>query len=249
MALCRLLLEVDNETGLSVTYAARALDVDKSTVSRLLGTLAAAGMVLADEETHRYRVGPFAFQLGNRFEGAALARTLQPALRRLAKNTNATAQIGTLRGDHVLYLLVAQSGMRLRVVASPGDTRYIHASAMGKAMLAGMPEAESKALIAGLATSPDAALPESGPNTIIDPELLQVDLARIRKRGYAISDQEAESGVSAIGVNIPGIRNFPLAVSVAFPAAQFRRADERAHIVSELHSAADSIAQMFQPGV
>src|SRR5690606_1239302 len=111
-----------------------------------------AGMVVADDETRRYRVGPLAFQLGNRFEGAALARTVQPILRQLADKVNATAQVGTLRGQQVLYLLVAQAGSRLRVVASPGDTRYAHASAMGKALLAALPDRELDAMVAELAT-------------------------------------------------------------------------------------------------
>src|SRR6202044_2652106 len=103
--LLRLFLDADN--GLSVTGAANALGVGKSTVSRLLATLAAEG--------------PLAFQIGNRFAGPNLALAVQPLLRDLAEQAQCTAQIGTLDGVHVVYLSVSQGPGRLRVVASPGD--------------------------------------------------------------------------------------------------------------------------------
>jgi IclR family KDG regulon transcriptional repressor len=146
-ALQLLRLFLDGDSGLSVTGAANALGVGKSTVSRLLATLAAEGLVVMDRDTRRYHVGPLAFQIGNKFAGANLARAVQPLLRELADQAQCTAQLGTMDGMHVVYLSVSHGPGRLRVVASPGDRRYAHMSAMGKALLASLPAEDCQTLI------------------------------------------------------------------------------------------------------
>jgi IclR family transcriptional regulator, acetate operon repressor len=220
LQLLRLFVDEDLRSGLGVTEAGKILGVGKSTASRLLATMAAARIVVLDEETRRYFVGPLAFELGNRFEGANLARALQPVIRDLADRAQCTAQLGTLQGFQMLYLAVAQGSSRLRVVASPGDLRYVHASAMGKALLAALSDARQGELISSMVDA-DGTLPASGPNTIRDPRKLRETLAEIRARGYSTSDEEAERGIAAIGVAVPYTTDFPLALSLAFPTNQF----------------------------
>jgi DNA-binding IclR family transcriptional regulator len=224
-ALQTLRLFLDAENGVSVTGAANALGVGKSTVSRLLATLAVEGLVVMDRDTRRYYVGPVAFQIGNRFAGANLALSVQPLVRELAEQTHCTAQIGTLDGVHVVYLSVSHGPGRLRVVASPGDRRYAHTSAMGKALLSALPPQDCQARIKQM-QGDGKLVPASGPKAIREPDELVRELDRIRRRGYSATNEEAAIGIGALGVVVQGPPDFPLAISVAYPINQNVKRDQ-----------------------
>jgi DNA-binding IclR family transcriptional regulator len=242
------LVAAEGDRGLSVTVAAGQLGVDKSTVSRLMSTLAAGGLVALDEQTRRYHIGATAFVLGSRFWGAAMGQPLRPILRELSGRVQCTAQIGTLQDRHVLYLVVVEGSARLRVVASPGDRSLAHASAMGKAILACMREAEREAVLA-LLVEPGGKLPARGPGTIRDVDAFREELARIARRGYSLTDQESTAGISAAAVAVHSVPDQPLAISVTFPASQYMRTAERLQVVEELRAAAAKIEAIFTGSV
>lgn len=242
----RLFVEADRDKGLSVTETAKQLKVAKSTASRLLATLATEGMVSVDPETRRYHVGIVAFQVGAKFEAARMVGTVRPVVQRLAESTGHTTQIGTLHHTKVLYLVVAEAETRLRVVASPGDLRHAHTSAMGKAILASLPAAERDAVIGAL-TGADGLLPRTGPGTISDPALLREELAITASRGFSMSREEATAGVSAIGVAVPGPLPIPLAISIAFPSSAGLDSQSET-LVAEVRAAAEGAAMVLVPG-
>jgi DNA-binding IclR family transcriptional regulator len=217
-AAAALLLFIENKaaSGLSVTDIAAALKVNKSTASRLMATLRKAGFVITDDTTGRYHVGPAAYALGTRFAGAQLTRVVQFVIRDLAQQIECTAQFGILQGDQVVYLTVIESTQRLRVVARPGDARYVHCSAMGKAILAAMTTEERDNLLSSMLDS-NGRLPAAGPRTMVDPRVLVDDLEKTRARGYSISEEEATRSISAVGAHVPNQLNFRTALSVAFP--------------------------------
>lgn len=241
----RLFLEADADEGLTVTATARRLDVAKSTASRLLATLASEGLVTMDPETRRYHVGVLAFRVGSRLRATRMAGAVKPIIQRLAESTGHTTQIGTLHDTKVLYLVVAESVTRLRVVAAPGDLRDAHTSAMGKAILAGLGSAAVDDLIRGLAGA-DGKLPRTGPGTITDPQALHDELSLTASRGYSISREEATAGVSAIGVGIAGPLPIPLAVSIAFPSGIGQ--EEETLLVGKVQEASRDILEALVPG-
>ncbi len=243
--LLSLFLEAPSNVGLSVTDAAVALEVNKSSASRLLATLAASGFILVDPETRRYYVGPMAFALGSRFAGAALARATGPVVRELAQQTGCTAQLGSLQGNMLIYLFVAQTSNRLRVVAEAGDVRWAHGSSMGKAILAQLPKSQLEEFFKST-TDADGLLPRAGPNTITDPAHLLHELEVTRTRGYGASIEETTQGVAAIGVPIPTHSDFPYAVGVSFPKDAYEPSefDSLAEVVRK---AALDIANVIKP--
>jgi DNA-binding IclR family transcriptional regulator len=237
----RLFTELEPDAGLSVTEVARQLGVAKSTVSRLMATLASSGLLAVDPHTRRYVVGPTAFRLGNRFAGATIASAVQPLVRDLAQRTGHTAQMGTLRGGLVLYLTVAESAEALRVVASPGDTQFAHASASGRALLAMRTRAQQEEVLRGFLDRSGRVLTPRPGITIDRGELLE-ELASIRARGYSTSHETTAAGVSALGVPVKGTDDLPLALSLAFPTAKESVID-RAETVAELQRTAERIGE------
>lgn len=241
-----LFLEADEDGGLRVSDVARRLKVNKSTASRLFATLRDAGFVVADGERGCYYVGPAAYALGNRFSGAALARVVQHIIRDLSQRTASTAQFGMLQGNRVVFLTVNQGSPRLRLVVRPGDRQYVHASAMGKAILAALPSAERDVLIGSMLDAAGRA-PGIGPRTLRDPAALRADADRTVKRGYSISNEESAAGMMGIGAYVANAGGIHTALSVAFPIHQ-HGADERPQVASLVVKAAAAARRLLVPG-
>ena len=241
-ALQLLRMFVDSDNGWNVTEVAREMGVSKSVVSRLMATLAADGFLIMQHETRRYFIGPVAFEVGTRFEGADLGRALQPILRDLAERTNATAQLGTLQGPFVSFLAVSVSGGMLRVVATPGERRYVHVSAIGKALMAELPRVEQQAVIESMQV--DGLLPPSAPATMRDPEKFLRSLETIHERGYSTSTGETEATIAAVGMAVSKVGSFPLAISVSYPASRYSE-DDHPRLVKELQAATASARRLW----
>jgi DNA-binding IclR family transcriptional regulator len=218
-----LFLESDAEHGLHVTEAARRLRVNKSTVSRLFATLRDLGFVTADADRGCYYVGPTAYAVGCRFSGAALARAVQHVIRDLSAQASSTAQFGMLQGNRVVFLTVNPGPHRLRVVARPGDVQYVHASAMGKSILAALPVDVRDRLISTMLDHA-ALLPAVGPRTYRDPAGLRTDVMRTAKLGYSVSNEEGAAGMVGIGAYVGSAAGIHTALSVAFPIHQHKGA-------------------------
>ena len=231
-----LCLFLERDGGLRVSDVARKLGVNKSTASRLLATLRDTGFVIADAHSGTYYVGPTAYALGSRFSGAALARAVQNVIRDLSDRTSSTAQFGMLQGSRVVFLMVNQGSPRLRAVMKPGDTQYVHASAMGKAILAALPAGDADKLIDGMV---DVAglLPAVGPRTLRDPAALRSDLGRTAKRGYSMSNEESSAGMIGIGAYVGNAVGIHTTLSVAFAINQ-HKGDELARVAASVTEAA-----------
>lgn len=240
-----LFLESDAEGGLRVTEAARKLRVNKSTVSRLFATLRDLGFVTADADNGCYYVGPTAYAVGCRFSGAALARAVQQVIRDLSGQTSSTAQFGMLQGNRVVFLTVNPGPHRVRVVARPGDTQYVHASAMGKAILAALPVGKRDALITSMLDHA-GSLPAVGPRTYRDPAALRTDLVRTAKLGYSISNEEGASGMVGIGSYVGNAAGIHTALSVAFPIHQ-HKGNARIDVARSVAKAAASARRLLIP--
>lgn len=241
-----LFLETDDDAGLRVSDVARRLKVNKSTASRLFATLREAGFVVADSERSCYYVGPAAYALGNRFSGAALARVVQHVIRDLSRRTSSTAQFGMLQGNRVVFLMVMQGSPRLRLVAKPGDTQYVHASAMGKAILGALPGAERDVLIRSMLDAGGRA-PAIGPRTLRDPAALRADADRTARRGYSISNEESAADMMGIGAYVATAGGIHTALSVAFPIHQ-HEAGERPRVAACVVRAAAAARRLLAPG-
>jgi DNA-binding IclR family transcriptional regulator len=106
-------------------------------------------------------------------------------------------------------------------------------------MLSALPPDELQRIIDRL-VDPSGDLPGSGARTIRNPRQLIDDLAEQRRRGYATSTEEAEEGISAIAVAVRTPGGVPLAISIAFGAAQFTP-EESERFVAAVQAAAHAV--------
>jgi IclR family acetate operon transcriptional repressor len=208
-----------HEHDLGVTELAVATGLTVSTTHRLLRALVDAGLVAQDPVSERYHLGSAVVAMGRQAEARLGFDRMLPDLQALAARTGESVNLGTRVGDEVLIVLHVPSAQPLRFDQPVGSRVPIHASAMGKALLAGSSDpAAAVAALGELAPITGATLTKPG-------ELLR-DVEHTRHRGWAINDGERDPGVRTIGAAVVGADGRPIAgVAVQGPAV--RMTDER----------------------
>jgi DNA-binding IclR family transcriptional regulator len=183
--------------GLTLPEISQRLALPRSSAHCILVTLERRGYLHRNQQTNRYMFGRRLISLANTaLSGLKLREQAAPSLRELARKTGLTAHMGILElGEAVLVEKIEPPGVK-RLATWIGKHMDLHATAVGKALLAFRPEEEIDALI----TSHD--LPRYNDNTITSVRKLKEDMARVRTTGYAVEDEEGEIGFRCIGAPV-----------------------------------------------
>jgi DNA-binding IclR family transcriptional regulator len=178
---------------LSLSELARRVGVAKSTAHRTCAVLAQRGLV--DRTPRRgYRLGLRLVEYGHlATERTAVGQQALPLLVELRNTLEETVQVGVAAGVDVVYVERVEGQRALRY-STNSRRSPLHRSSAGKVLAAFNPELADARLRAGL--------PPSTGYTIVVPELLVAELARIRERGYARSVDETELGLSSVAVPV-----------------------------------------------
>jgi IclR family transcriptional regulator, acetate operon repressor len=127
---------------------------------------------------------------------ADLISLTRPFTAKLAGSYGETVNVAVKSGDQILYVDVLQSGHRLRTEIPAGGRDHIHSTALGKAILAELPEGEARAILTTIHLIPVT------PNTVTTVPALLRQLTAIRGAGYAVDDEENEIGSVCIAAAI-----------------------------------------------
>lgn len=224
------------EPELSVTELALRLGLAKSTVHRLLSTLARGGLVAQNPRSSRYRLGLRLYELGNMaVSGLELREEALDEIEALRNATGETVHVGVRDGCDVVYIERRESNYTLRLFSHIGRRQPVHATSTGKAILAFEPEAVVEQVFA-------AGLRPLTPHTITRPEALRQCLREIRERGYVVSVEEAELGVASVGAPIRDHSGQVIgAISVAGPVQRLNP-QSIPHVVRLVRERADLIS-------
>ncbi|HEX4246860.1 MAG TPA: IclR family transcriptional regulator [Pseudonocardia sp.] len=188
--------------GLGVAQVADRLGRSRSQVSRALRALQAEGLVERDERTLLYRLGWRLYAFAARTVEARLTHLAAPYLRRLVSSLHETVHLCVLRGDQVLTVSSVSPPHAFRGLGWEGLTVPALATSAGRVLVADWPVEALRALFD--AQFAPGARPASGPRgrlTIRTEQDLHVELARVRRYGFAMVDEEFEEGV--VGVSAP----------------------------------------------
>lgn len=215
----------------SVAELSRELGIPKSSLHNLLRTMQASGWLETDATGKTFGLGLRALFLGNAYvESDDIVGLAQPMLDWLADVTGETVHLGRLDGTEIVYLAKRESRHPLRLFSAVGRRLPAHATALGKAILARLPDDDVDALL----TYP---LPKLTESTIVERSQLHAQLAATRARGWSIDDGENSPGIRCIGVALTSGGASLNALSCSVPTA--RVTDEReAEIVVHLRDAA-----------
>jgi IclR family acetate operon transcriptional repressor len=174
---------------------ARTAELAKPTAHRMLRTLVESGFASTSGGT--YQVGPHLLGMS----AAALAssregRFVRPVLEDLQRRAGHTVHYAARSGDVAVYLDTVEPRQSYRMASRVGTEVPLYCSAVGRAILAGLPESEVAAI---LDASP---LPARTPHTSTDPHEIRAALAQVDERGYLVEDEQSEPDVRSVAAPV-----------------------------------------------
>jgi DNA-binding IclR family transcriptional regulator len=219
-----------------VSEVAQEVGIHKSTAFRMLATLESRGVVVQSQTRGEYRLGEGLLQLAagvtSRYD---ITVTSRPATERLADSVGETVNVAIHDGAGVISIDQHIGPAAVTTVNWVGQRSPLHASAAGKVFLA-FPDPTT-----GRPRVPDE-LEALTPRTLVDPVALAAQLADVRDRGWALSDEEMEEGLVAVGAPVWDHTGVVVA-SVVVSGPAFRlTSDVVPEVAAQTVAAADEIS-------
>jgi len=230
-----------NRPVLGIADIADELGMSRSTTHRYVITLVALGY-LEQGASRKYRLGLRVTDLGmSALHSTGLREHSHPELEDLRRRTSYTAGLGVLDGEEILYVDRARSFRREQTEAAldprAGSRLPVHCTAIGKLLLAYLPEHEQRELIAGM------TLPKHGPNTITAKKALRDELEQIHRDGLAVNDQELAPRLRTLAAPVRDQTGAVLAaVNLSIPGASAPVAELVSSLGPQLVATADRIS-------
>ncbi|MCM3121759.1 IclR family transcriptional regulator [Mesobacillus sp. AQ2] len=207
--------------GLGVTEISKQIDINKSSVYRILSTLAQYGYIEQDESTGRYKLGYKFLEISSKLlDSIDLRAEARPFLQELENETNEVIHLVVYDQGEVVYIEKLEGTETLRMHSKVGKRAPMHCTSVGKAILAYQPTAIVQEII------DRKGLPIHTDKTITEKNVLFEELIRVKKAGYALDLEENESGITCIAVPIfDHLGKVVAAVSISGPS--IRMTEER----------------------
>lgn len=216
------------------------LDLPSSSAHQLLRTMLSHGFLEFDQAAKQYQLGLRAWEVGRAYTADMnLVLLAQPLLERLTAQTGETGQLARLDGLEVVYLAISESPHPMKLVSAIGKRLFAHGTALGKTLLAALPDQELKRRLEGV------VLPRFTRHTIVHHDELLAELERTRARGYGIDDEEYVVGCRCLAMLVRDADGAGVAaVSVSIPTARYDAGLERLALAS-LASCAGELSARF----
>ena len=229
---------VESAEGSSLKDIAARVGLIKSSVFRILFTLKEIGYVEQVGESGRYRLTFKTTGLVRRSsERLTLARLARPHLAKLRDRLQESAWLAEQRQHGIVLVDALEVSHPLKLSFNVGDLCPIHATALGKAIAAYLPPEQVDALL------PKGKLPKLTSRTLVRRSQLNAELLEVRRRGYAINDEETIAGAILVGAPLFDSAGKVFAgISVGAPTARCS-AKKRREIVEQVLAASRAISR------
>ncbi|MFF8378318.1 IclR family transcriptional regulator [Streptomyces sp. NPDC015661] len=191
-------LFLQGDATLSAPEITRRLGLPRTTTHELVTTLTARNyLVPVPGQPGRYRLGVRTYQLGSRYaEQLDLAAEGHQVAREVADTCGETVHVAVLEDTDVIYIAKVDSSHAVRMVSAAGRRLPAHCTAVGKMLLATLPEVELDERLEG------RELVGMTPRSLTDPDALRAALAEIRILGVAVEQQESNPDVSCVAAPV-----------------------------------------------
>jgi DNA-binding IclR family transcriptional regulator len=224
--------------GVGLADVAIAAGVHKSTAHRIIMSLESQRLIARDPATSKYRLGLRLFELGS----AAIAQfNIRDRARRflemVVNEAGETVHLCVMDAGEVLYLDKIEPVRSIRLSSRIGLRNPAHCTAVGKAMMAWLPETEVEAI------AQRHGLRRFTPTTITTLAELRAEFIKIRACGYAVDDEEHEDGVRCIAAAVRDHSGRPAAaISISAPSFRIPR-EKLAIFATTICKAAQELSQ------
>ena len=225
------------DESLGISELARRSELPVGTVHRLLATLNQLGYVEQDVETRKYALGiRFLHLRGAVAKRLKLGEQAMPIMKALMRRVNETVHLAVLSEGEIVYIDRIEGFQTQNMYTQIGKRGPVHCTALGKTLLAYLPEAAVDQVIA------TRGLTRYTSRTLTTAAALKQDLSLIRQRGYAIDDLESDLSVRCLAAPIRDYGGRVVAaLSISGPASHIRP-ERDAELVKEVSWAAHQIS-------
>jgi IclR family KDG regulon transcriptional repressor len=201
---------------LGTTEIAELLGLHKSTAAGLMYTLERNGFLAQNPATRKYHLGFRLVELGSLVLGQLdIRQAARPHMEHLGRTVGETVNLGIRDGTDVVYIERVAGSHSLGMRREIGSRTPLHASALGKVLLAWLPPTERNRLLDRLTFTART------PHTLVSRDDFERDLAATRERGFAIDDEENEIGGRCVAAPILDHRGQVVAaLSVSSPVSR-----------------------------
>jgi DNA-binding IclR family transcriptional regulator len=238
-------LELLAHWGREMSHAeiAEALDIPKSSLTKLIRNLTDRGYLRFVAETKGYRLGDTILKLAQQSnQTRSLITCAEPVLHDITQQTAESCALNQLKGEQVEVVATVISQQRLQSHMRLGDLAPLYAVSGGKAILAYLPEVMREEYMGSV------TFERFTKNTISTKKALLATLEDVRKKGFATSMEEFTPGIIGVGVPILSANGFPLgSLNLAIPAVRYS-SDIGERAVAILMASAAKIQRQYFAG-
>jgi DNA-binding IclR family transcriptional regulator len=199
-----------------IAEAADELNLARSTVHRLFAALRRRDFVTQDRPNGAYRAGRALYEAGTATIGRIdVRRVARPIMEQLRDSAQETVSLLVLQGTDTRIVDDVEGPRSVRVGSRIGRVMPAHCTAGGKAILAALPAEDLRQRYAA------GSLRGQTPSSITDWDILEQELADVRRHGFGLNFAEGEVGVSAVGAAIRDPLDVPLAaIAIVVPSSR-----------------------------
>lgn len=237
LALLKLLAK---ESRATLTDLSLRIGMPPSSAYRLLNTMQKHGYAEFDEATQEWMIGVEAFRIGSAFtQRTNLVEASRETMHRLMEETGETSNLAISDDGDVVFISQVETQHPIRAFFPPGARSAMHASGIGKALLAELGKVDVEKVLTS------KGLEEFTEKTLTSPDELFADLAATKERGWSFDDEERHAGMRCVAAPIYNAFGEAVAgVSVSGPTV---RMSERsvAEIGPKVRAAAARITELF----
>ena len=225
--------------GVSMSEVAETTGLTRAGARRLLLTLVAEGFATLDGR--RFQLSPKLLTLVRTWlQGTTLWSYAEPTMRALAAELQEACSASVLSGHHIVYVARVPGRRIVSVALHVGARLPAWCTSMGRVLLAGLSEDELARFLAGVSMEPLSA------KTITDPAALAAEIARCRRQGFSLVDEELEIGLRSIAVPVRDrAGRVVAALNVSTQSTRLTPAEMQAEILPPLTEAARRIEDYF----
>jgi IclR family pca regulon transcriptional regulator len=222
---------------MTLSEVARATNLTRATARRFLHTLVALGYTGTDGREFWLR--PRILELGYAYlSSLSLPEVAAAHLAALAEQVHESASVSVLDGADIVYVARVPTRRIMSVSISVGTRFPAYATSMGRVLLASRPSSEAADLLAASTLKPLTR------NTMTSPDSLLEELARVRRQGWSLVDQELEEGLRSIAAPIRDAGDCVIAaMNVSVSARQDTIEQTRQRLLPPLQAAAAALEQ------
>ena len=224
-----------DRSHMSLADIAKRVNLPRATVRRSLITLETLGYIESDGR--QFALGPKVLALGNSYlSSSPLPRAAQPLLERFAESSGEACWAAILDDDEVLLVAGAKKNRLLSAGLSVGSRMPAFCTALGRVLLAGLPDEKIDAYLARVAPRTYTS------RTVTDPSFVRRAIGEAKVNRFAIADGELESGLCSLAIPIDNLKGQTIAaLNAVAPSSRVRGAEMIERFMPQLKQFADEL--------